>query len=48
VTVADVFDAPHHDRPYQHAWPVERAVAEIIAREAARSTPTWSTPSLGC
>ena len=29
VTVADVFDALTHDRPYKRAWPVERAIAEI-------------------
>ena len=29
VTVADVFDALTHERPYKAAWPVEEAVAEI-------------------
>jgi PAS domain S-box-containing protein/putative nucleotidyltransferase with HDIG domain len=29
VTVADVFDALTHDRPYKPAWPVERAIARI-------------------
>jgi putative two-component system response regulator len=29
TTVADVFDALTHDRPYKRAWPVDAAVAEI-------------------
>ncbi len=29
VTVADVFDALTHDRPYKSAWPVTRAITEI-------------------
>ena len=29
VTVADVFDALTHDRPYKAAWPVDRAIARI-------------------
>jgi putative two-component system response regulator len=29
VSVADVFDALTHERPYKAAWPVEEAVAEI-------------------
>jgi putative two-component system response regulator len=32
VAVADVFDALTHARPYKEAWPVERAVAEILAQ----------------
>jgi putative two-component system response regulator len=31
VAVADVFDALTHERPYKEAWPVERAVAEVLA-----------------
>lgn len=31
VTVADVFDALTHPRPYREAWPVERAIQEIQA-----------------
>ncbi len=30
TAVADVFDALTHDRPYKHAWSVERAAAEIV------------------
>ena len=29
VSVADVFDALTHSRPYKEAWPIERAVHEI-------------------
>ncbi|MBV9865682.1 MAG: response regulator [Abitibacteriaceae bacterium] len=29
VTVADVFDALTHERPYKKAWPLEQAIAEI-------------------
>jgi putative two-component system response regulator len=39
VTVADVFDALTHDRPYKHAWPVERAVAEITAQRGHQFDP---------
>jgi len=39
VTVADVFDALIHDRPYKHAWPVERAVAEIAAQQGRQFDP---------
>ncbi len=30
TAVADVFDALTHERPYKHAWSVQRAVTEII------------------
>jgi putative two-component system response regulator len=39
VTVADVFDALINDRPYKHAWPVERAVAEITAQRGRQFDP---------
>jgi putative two-component system response regulator len=39
VTVADVFDALTHERPYKHAWPVEQAVAEITAQRARQFDP---------
>lgn len=29
VTVADVFDALTHERPYKKAWPIEEALAEM-------------------
>ena len=35
VSIADVFDALSHDRPYKKAWPLEEAVAEI-ERSAGR------------
>jgi putative two-component system response regulator len=35
VSVADVYDALSHDRPYKKAWPLEEAVAEI-ERNAGR------------
>ncbi|HEV8648344.1 MAG TPA: HD domain-containing phosphohydrolase [Actinomycetes bacterium] len=39
VTVADVFDALTHDRPYKHAWPADRAVAEITAQRGRQFDP---------
>lgn len=30
VAVADVFDALTHERPYKEAWPVQRALEEIL------------------
>jgi putative two-component system response regulator len=30
VALADVFDALIHDRPYKQAWPLDRAVAEVV------------------
>ncbi|MEA2423964.1 MAG: cyclic di-GMP phosphodiesterase [Thermoleophilaceae bacterium] len=30
VAVADVFDALAHERPYKEAWPLDRAVEEIV------------------
>jgi putative two-component system response regulator len=35
TTVADVFDALTHDRPYKTAWPMQEAIAEI-ARQSGR------------
>ena len=29
VTVADVFDALIHERPYKKAWPIEKAIEEM-------------------
>lgn len=31
VAVADVFDALTHRRPYKEPWPLERAIAEVLA-----------------
>jgi putative two-component system response regulator len=35
TTVADVFDALTHDRPYKTAWPMQESIAEI-ARQSGR------------
>jgi hypothetical protein len=47
VTVADVFDALIHDRPYKHAWPIERAVAEITAQRRHQFDPEVVDAFLG-
>jgi putative two-component system response regulator len=47
VTVADVFDALTHDRPYKHAWPVEQAVAEITAQREHQFDPDVVDAFLG-
>lgn len=39
VSVADVFDALTHERPYKQAWPVEEAVAEITAQSGKQFDP---------
>jgi putative two-component system response regulator len=39
VAVADVFDALTHERPYKHAWPVDRAVDEISAQREKQFDP---------
>jgi putative two-component system response regulator len=47
VAVADVFDALTHERPYKPAWPVERAVGEVLAQRGRQFDPdvvdTFST-----
>jgi putative two-component system response regulator len=40
VAVADVFDALSHDRPYKHAWPLDRAVDEVLAQRGHHFDPT--------
>jgi putative two-component system response regulator len=40
VAVADVFDALTHRRPYKHAWPMDRALAEIRAQAGRQLDPT--------
>jgi putative two-component system response regulator len=47
VTVADVFDALIHDRPYKHAWPVDRAIAEITAQKGRQFDPAVVDAFLG-
>jgi putative two-component system response regulator len=39
TTVADVFDALTHERPYKEAWPLERAVAEIVQQRGDQFDP---------
>jgi putative two-component system response regulator len=39
VTVADVFDALTHRRPYKEAWPVEAAVGEILGAAGTKFDP---------
>lgn len=39
VSVADVFDALTHERPYKEAWPVEQAVAEIAGQAGRQFDP---------
>lgn len=39
VSVADVFDALTHPRPYKHAWPLAEAVAEIERQAGKQFDP---------
>ena len=39
VAVADVFDALTHTRPYKEAWPVQDAVAQIVAESGTHFDP---------
>jgi putative two-component system response regulator len=39
TTVADVFDALTHERPYKEAWPVDRAVEEVERQRARQFDP---------
>jgi cyclic di-GMP phosphodiesterase len=39
TTVADVFDALTHERPYKEAWPLERAIAEIAEQRGEQFDP---------
>lgn len=40
VTVADVFDALTHARPYKRAWPIEEAMREIWSQRGLHFDPT--------
>jgi response regulator RpfG family c-di-GMP phosphodiesterase len=39
VAVADVFDALTHERPYKEAWPMEKAVREIVDQAGRQFDP---------
>ena len=39
VSVADVFDALTHRRPYKEAWPVPAAVSEILGETGTKFDP---------
>jgi putative two-component system response regulator len=39
TTVADVFDALTHERPYKEAWPLERAIEEIAEQRGDQFDP---------
>lgn len=39
VTVADVFDALAHERPYKEAWPIVEAMAEIERQSGSQFDP---------
>ena len=39
VALADVFDALTHARPYKQAWPVTKAVAEVLRLKARQFDP---------
>jgi putative two-component system response regulator len=39
TTVADVFDALTHERPYKRAWSVEEAIDEIVAQRGRQFDP---------
>jgi len=39
TTVADVFDALTHERPYKEAWPLDEAVTEIVRQRAQQFDP---------
>jgi putative two-component system response regulator len=42
TTVVDVFDALTHERPYKRAWPVDEALAEIVAQRGRQFDPRVS------
>jgi len=39
TTVADVFDALTHERPYKQAWPLDEAIAEIERQRGVQFDP---------
>jgi putative two-component system response regulator len=42
VSIADVFDALMHERPYKEAWPLERAIEEIVGLAGKQFDPEIS------
>jgi len=48
VSVADVFDALTHDRPYKSAWPVADAIAEIERGSGSQFDPSVVRAFLKC
>jgi putative two-component system response regulator len=47
TTVADVFDALTHARPYKEAWPIDRAVEEIESQRGRQFDPNAADAFLG-
>ena len=47
ATVADVFDALTHKRPYKEAWPVDQALAEVAAQRGRQFDPSVADAFLG-
>ena len=39
TTVADVFDALTHERPYKDAWPLDEAIDEIARQRGEQFDP---------
>ncbi len=46
VSIADVFDALSHDRPYKKAWPLEECIAEIERNSGRQFDPQVVTAFL--
>ncbi len=47
TTVADVFDALTHKRPYKEAWPVDQAIAEVAQQRERQFDPSVADAFLG-
>ena len=47
TTVADVFDALTHARPYKEAWPIDRAIEEIERQRGLQFDPAAADAFLG-
>jgi putative two-component system response regulator len=39
VAIADVFDALTHERPYKPAWPIDKALSEILSQRGKQFDP---------